>query len=207
MSLWRILISEVSRFWPSISRTSFFTMVPAHGADTRPCRPTYNRSPFQTDVLAKTPAVQEPPANAPSIADPSENAMFTGVLEVAEKPLLGPDYSTPRQRPRASRERLPDASRPRRRRSPRGGRAAARDAVVPNLAHSSRRRSACETGLNRPVRPTSPNAARPSRTGAPRAAEATAEADAQVGARLLDPEAAGDVHEDVGLPECEPGMA
>ena len=56
------------------------------------------------------------------------------------------------------------------------------------------------------MRPISPNAARPSRTGAPRAAEAIASAIGEVGAGLVDPHAAGDVDEDVGAAEREAGV-
>ena len=44
-------------------------------------------------------------------------------------------------------------------------------------------------------------------TGAPRAAEAMASATPEIGARLVDPHAAGDVDEDVRLPQREAGMA
>ena len=46
----------------------------------------------------------------------------------------------------------------------------------------------------------------PSRTGTPRAAEAIASAIAEVGAGLVDPDAAGDVDEDVGAAERQAGV-
>ncbi len=47
MSLCGILIVRYSRFWPSTSRTSFFTTVPAPWCGYTTLSPTlYNRSPF-----------------------------------------------------------------------------------------------------------------------------------------------------------------
>ena len=74
-------------------------------------------------------------------------------------------------------------------------------AEKPNFAHSARRRSAWLAGRRRPVSPTSPKHARPSRTRTPRAAEAIASAIAEVGRRLVDPHTAGHIDEDVRLSE------
>ena len=74
-----------------------------------------------------------------------------------------------------SRERLPDASRPRRASlAARRSRHAARAPRSCRTWHTLRGAVRPARPAQRPVRPTSPNAARPSRTGAPRAAEATA---------------------------------
>ena len=75
---------------------------------------------------------------------------------------------------------------------------------MPSFAHSSSRRSACAAGRSRPVRPISPNAARPSRTGDAPRRRGDRERDREVGARLVDPHAAGHVDEDVGAPERQP---
>ncbi len=53
------------------------------------------------------------------------------------------------------------------------------DGAMPSFAHSSSRRSTCDGWRRRPVSPISPNAASPSRTGTPRAADAIASATAR----------------------------
>ena len=98
-------------------------------------------------------------------------------------------HGTPRPRPfRAVTPRAPPGAPPgasprgRPERSPRArGRArpARRPRATPSFAHSSSRRSACAAGRSRPVRPSSPNAATLSLSGAPRAAEAIASATAR----------------------------
>ena len=77
----------------------------------------------------------------------------------------------------------------------------------PSFAHSARRRSAWPTGRRRPVRPISPKHATPARTGRAARGRGDRERDAEVGARLVDPHAAGDVDEDVGLAERDARVA
>ncbi len=79
--------------------------------------------------------------------------------------------------------------------------AGATSAESPSLAHSSRRRSACAAGRSRPVSPISPKAAIPSRTRRTLRGGDDRERDGEVGAGLVDADAAGDVDEDVRLAE------
>ena len=71
----------------------------------------------------------------------------------------------------------------------------------PSFAHSSSRRSACAAGRRRPVRPISPNAAVARAHGHAPRGRGDRERDREVGARLVDAHAAGDVDEDVGRAE------
>ena len=187
MSLCRILIVRYSRFSPRTSRFSRFTTVPAPWCGYTTLSPTlYKLTPLSVCSRESAGGPEGSPAKDSRVAETLQKRHFCRVFE---KSLLR----------RASR-RAPAASAAERL-------GLERRALVP--AGATRREAELAAFLDAagrpgwpaaggPVSPISPKAASPSRTGTPLRGGGDRERDPEVGARLVDADAAGDVDEDVG---------
>ena len=185
-----------SRFSPSTSRCSRFTTVPAPWWGYTTLSPTlYKLTPSPVSSQKRRRPQGLPAKTAEYTRNSRKSAIFAGVFgaDVFEKIPAQTGFSTSAA---ASASR---ASPPRRSRPP--SRPARAPTSSPSLRHSSTAAGACVAGRSRPVRPISPNAASPSRTGDAARGRGDRERDPEVGAGLVDPDAAGDVDEHVGAAE------
>ena len=185
MSLCRIWIVRYSRFWPRISRTSFFTISPRRGAVHDLFPQLVSTAPPSTRTFSpRRRRIQRPASDGAQYSRSGRKVeMFTGVFGVStERPCSARTTSSGARAFEPCRDAPGAPSLLRRSRScgpttcpP--ARARTRSRAWRALRVAARPAS---TGLSLPVRPTSPIAARPVCTGAFFvAAEATASATAR----------------------------